>query len=229
MSDARLRDLERQFRGTGSPHDEAAWLQARAQAGLLSDDQQRLLGYLGCSVPAHGVWVAPQPRTPHDLGGWVHGLPHFDGPRHFPWAVEIYWRIGAALVRVIPGGEVSAALEAARLMDQWIAEPTDARAVGLVGLQDEVGGQIPGQANLLPGAQRRRRLLGGLTLAMTPARWPTVPVNAMPSKAAELLAEELGVDLICSALRGEIVPWALGLRDPVRERIETRQGDAVRE
>jgi hypothetical protein len=48
-----------------------------------------------------------------------------------------------------------------------------------------------------------------------PARFPVMPVNAMPSKATEFLAEELGVDPVRLALLAEIVPWALGVSDPV--------------
>lgn len=112
MSDERLRQLERQYLASGSPEDEAAWLHARLQAGELSEDQQELLAYLDCRVAAPRAYQATPTRTPHELGGWVHGLPHYEGARHYPWAIEIYWRVGVALARAISDEEVTAILEA---------------------------------------------------------------------------------------------------------------------
>lgn len=226
MTDSRLRELERRFVASGSPEDEAAWLRARMQAGELSEDWQELLAYLGCCVPAPRAYQAPPSRTPHELGGWVHGLPHFEGARHYPWSIEIFWRVGVALARAIPDREVTAALTAARLMEQWVAEPADALARELVALQDSLDSQIPRWA-ILPRARRQRRLCGGLACAMMPARWPGISVNAMPSKATEFLAEELGVPLVRKALLAEIVPWALGYTDPVRVRVAARQREAA--
>ena len=228
MTDFTLRELERRFRTSGSVEDEAAWLRARIHAGELDADRMRLLAYLGRAVPIPGAYVPPQPRNADELGGWVHGLPHFERARHFPWSVEIYWRVGTALSRVLPAGEVSAARAAASLMDQWVTDPAEALAAELVALQDRLGSQVPGLA-ILPAARRQRRLLGGLVLAMAPARWPTIPVNAMPSQATEFLAEELGVSLVHGALLDELVPWALGYSDPVRERVEARKRETARE
>lgn len=228
MTDSRLQKLKRAWEASQSVEDEAAWLRARVQAGELGQDQQELLAHLGCAVPSCGIGRPTQPCSPHELAGWVHGLPHFDGANHYRWAVEIYWRVGTALARLIPEGEVSAAPTAARLMDQWITEPAESLAAELVALQDRVGRRIP-RRGVLPRARRQHRLFAGLTCAMTPARWPDTPVNAMTSQATEFLAEELGESLVHEALRAELVPWALGYRDPVRERVETRQQEAAGE
>lgn len=208
MTDAHLRQLERQFRATGTREDEAAWLRARVQAGELDDDRQRLLAYLGRPVPDREV-VAPPSGTPHELGRWVHDLPHRDGARPFPWAVELFGRVGAALARAIPGEELDAAQPAARLLDRWIAAPTDAHAQDVIAHLDDVGRRI--EAGRRRG-ERAFNLLRVVALAMTPAsqRWPEVAVNTFPALGATLLAEELGVDPVRDALLGELVPWALG-------------------
>lgn len=52
MADDRLRELERTFRRTGAPADEAAWLRARVQAGELTEGRLRLLAHLGHAAAA---------------------------------------------------------------------------------------------------------------------------------------------------------------------------------
>lgn len=222
MSDERLRELERRFRTSGDKEDEAAWLRARVLAGELTEDRQSLLAYLGRPVPDPSAFVHRRSRNPRELAGWVHGLPHFDGARHFPWAIEIYWRVGAALAWTIPEEEVNEAPRAARLMEEWIAEPAARLVDELVALQDSVGSQIA-RWTVLPNTRRQSRLLEGLTLALAPARWPGIPVNAMPSKATETLATELSVSVVLDGLLAELVPWALGISDPLRARVEARK------
>ena len=41
------------------------------------------------------------------------------------------------------------------------------------------------------------------------------------------MAEELGVDPVHKAILAEIIPWALGVSDPVQERVETRKREAA--
>ena len=71
MADARLRDLERRFRASGSVEDEATWLRARVQAGELEQSRLELAAY--CDHPAAVAALACQ-SGPRRLDDWVHGL-----------------------------------------------------------------------------------------------------------------------------------------------------------
>lgn len=75
MSDARLRELERRWRETGSVEDEAAWLAARLRAGEVSAAQVELWAYCGRAAAAS---LVPEATTLlwrlDSLERWVHGL-----------------------------------------------------------------------------------------------------------------------------------------------------------
>lgn len=71
MADARLRDLERRWRASGSAQDEAAWLAARVQAGDLPAERLSLAALLGheAALLAGGTPL-PDPFAGRDQAAW---------------------------------------------------------------------------------------------------------------------------------------------------------------
>lgn len=76
MADDRLRELERRFRASGSPEDEARWLLLRMRTGAVTGEAVELAAYVGSPAarllrrrPTPDGWlVAPSdPRWPADV------------------------------------------------------------------------------------------------------------------------------------------------------------------
>lgn len=68
MIDQRLRDLESRFQSTGSAEDELAWHRARIQAGLLTEAMISLAAWLGSEVASE--LCASDPGRYADLVWW---------------------------------------------------------------------------------------------------------------------------------------------------------------
>ena len=73
MSDARLRELERRWRESGSVEDEAAYLRERVRVGDLRQDRLELAAYCGHEAAARISGA----MGPKDLVDWVRGLRAF--------------------------------------------------------------------------------------------------------------------------------------------------------
>jgi hypothetical protein len=104
MSDQKLRDLERRFKETGSPDDEAAWLLERVRVGDLTRERLELAAYCGHEGARRAVGIDTVPH-PENLKDWHEGLRR--------WGVEIQVR----------GGSIAAR----RAMSLWEAESGDRR------------------------------------------------------------------------------------------------------
>lgn len=61
MSDARLRELERRWKETNSPDDEAAYLLERVRVGDLTRERLELAAYCGNLAAAQATGIAPLP------------------------------------------------------------------------------------------------------------------------------------------------------------------------
>lgn len=75
MSDLHLRELERKWRETGSPADEAAYLRERVRAGQLPAQKLAFAAYCG-HYPAQ-LATAHASQLPHDHAQWLEGLESF--------------------------------------------------------------------------------------------------------------------------------------------------------
>ncbi|MCW8137500.1 MAG: hypothetical protein KIT58_01180 [Planctomycetota bacterium] len=73
MSDTRLRELERRWKETGSPDDEAAYLQERVRVGDLTQERLELAAYCGHEGARRLVDVS----HPTDIRDFVAGLARF--------------------------------------------------------------------------------------------------------------------------------------------------------
>jgi hypothetical protein len=82
MSDTKLRDLERRWRGTDAVEDEAAYLLERVKVGDLTRDRLELAAYCGHKAAIHTTGQDDE-ATVTDLRDWVAGLRTFqpEAPR----------------------------------------------------------------------------------------------------------------------------------------------------
>ncbi len=135
MSDARLRELERRWKETNSPDDEAAYLLERVRVGDLTRERLELAAYCGQEGASRALGgSAPTPS--HDLVAWVGGLEQ--------WGERAVTLAAAAIaVGVLPVYEretgdrlLRGVVEAAR---QYAAAPSGALAYAL-----DVAGQGAG-------------------------------------------------------------------------------------
>ena len=232
VSDADLRELERRFRETGSVENEAAWLLERVRAGELTQDRFDLAGYCG-SEAAGGT------------DGCAAGLKEF-GMGFERWETEAAVRATIALARfsldkwdytngsalkaigvaedwVVQGCRQIADEEPRTLADQC-ARSDDASPGSLV--ETAVAAARAVVESLDPNAAEEafHQHLGRFIPIQIYPGWAPRPVYGRLSFALEDLEQEGISQLeIRGYMRAELVPWALGYGDPVRERVEARQ------
>ncbi len=116
MSDARLRELERRWKETGSPDDEAAYLLERVRVGDLTRERLELAAYCG-HEGARKATGAPDPLPEVVLHEWAKLLPNTnDCIRVSVLAVRLAKEPGPFQV------EVDEALTAA---ESWLLQPCD--------------------------------------------------------------------------------------------------------
>lgn len=212
MSDERLRELERRFRASGSVEDEAAWLRARVQAGELSSEKLELAAYCGweAACAATGT-MSKQVTTIDDLLTLGRGLESFSR--------ESQTRAALAAVLLLPQPEawalphVNACVLA---VTQWLFDQTNDNALVAFQAGRDVADSCGHAFDVYRmfcwtpcGSETAARLMN----------WPSAePVASCLAYSWHLL----GVCLV-EALRTELVPWALGYSDPVKERVEARE------
>lgn len=234
MSDADLRELERRFGASGSAEDEVRYLVARFRAGTLPAGALQLATYLG-SIAASETLVAvgasedlglPRPH-PWKVGDWVHSMATRGSP-DFETTVTNGHRIGAALVhltaRHLPADAV--ALDATNCMDRWVLTQDDADRLAVTAVDDRLLDleRLGFVRRLLE--RRKMTLRDSLQRSMDPARFHDMLANAGVAWAAERLSRVIGEPTVRRALYDDLVPWALGYRDPVRERVDARAATA---
>lgn len=243
VSDADLRELERKFRETGSVEDEAAWLRARVQAGELSQENLELaafLGHEGAQFAADSEIVAPSVEGDGydtdtclypSLSEWTRQLCVF--------GLEAAVRAGiASSVASLPTFEtaypgVTEPRTALNLTEEWVLDQTSERAKAAVaaGLNSEEPvcmvnasyGPAPDQQTVGFGPA-----YGALTLADEEtleghgseqlSDFTSAAVVSVSSAAHVLPPEE-----VVRVVAQELIPFALGYLDPIRERVDARQ------
>ena len=219
MTDSHLRVLERRFRLSGGVLDEAVWLKARVQAGALDQSQLDLAAYLG--HPAAGATPgAPDltwtPENQAPTWRWAKGLAR--------WGVEVQIRAAVAATRQALAfweqGHPSARRPhvAVELAERWILSSA---AVNLDQLaQAYESARALGES--LSSGSRGKVAWAAACCALTP------PGSSHVYCEAVYAADEV-TDGVAARVRDELVPWALGYSDPVRERVEARQREAAGE
>lgn len=172
VSDARLRELERRWRETGAPEDEAAWLSERLRAGEVSAEQVELWAY--CGRPGAAL-VMPQAATTlwcsDTLERWVHGLERWGrrpcvaaalGTLPGVWPLLKNGFLGAPHTGYRPlSAQVLQDLDAAReLAEAWLSTPTDATRARVAEARALL--RAPPPVPGLPDPLRRRNLVFGV-------------------------------------------------------------------
>lgn len=244
MADADLRELERRWRASGASADEGAYLAGRVRAGDLS--AWRLELARACGHPALGGPEDP----PLGFEGWLEALP-FAGKRGGlrrewvrvpiaaaralepaaralgvdPLLADALAAAEAAAVGRPPGdGALDALLERVldlndeRHPDGWEATPPD---VALVGLADVA----------VRFVRSGRGSAGVVAFWAGHALEPSGVWSVEPGveEAIEAAVPRAGGRLwrLREAIAAELIPWALGRGDPVRERVESGDDEPV--
>lgn len=239
MSDAGLRRLEREWRGTGSREAECAWLGARFKAGDLPESRLELAAYLG-----HRAAIDLCGEVPSDprFTQWFHQIGRWGRPEIIRALLPaIYLEPGAVVVE-----ENRGVVEA---VEDWVLCPCSgcvATAEGVFqSLEDPFRHDPPGVSRgfevtrgqyavarsllavLEARAFKNRALeaLGCILDCLTEARISSLTQSNKQKQREGHRARARGQveATACVAVRDELVPWALGYSDPVRERVEARQ------
>lgn len=248
MSDARLRALERRFRSTGSVEDETEYLGERIRVGAIAPERVEIAAYLGhaASLACLGS-EAPDVLTADDLPGYQIPLLQLkDSDLGYLAEVGAWWgqelcarfAIAATIhaiatqerVRPTTGGraQVEVARTCLHAVERWVL---DERFGSLVPELARPAVDIPcpeGENNL---AWTCRGLVALSAPLRGPEGWPektmsyylarTVLAATRISSGSRLNQARERTALLAVAL-DELVPWALGTGDPVRQRVTLR-------
>ena len=205
VSDADLRELERRWRETGCVEDEAAWLVERVRVGELEQRDLDLARCLGHAPACGEVRLKGQLRY---TGDWYELARQLQD-----WGLHATLRATVSAVRV--SQPVGRCLLRVEQVESWlcglepepdpVVEPGD--PLFHSGMPGYWLGEIWTMDRVLPTVPEA---LAGVT------SWAMHAGSAMHwAKVSETAASR--------AFRDELVPWALGYGDPVRDRVEARQ------
>ena len=236
MSDADLRELERKWRETGSVEDEASWERALLRAGRTDEARLELVEFLRTPLPNRRRFYFFGPNRPLARGE--------DGAER--WVQELASFGHEALLRTAFAGAVD-------LLPVYLGEAPDGDT-HVPELLCAVGRWISSDTT---DTHEADRVHAELSASCSSWEWPSTHTSAGPAAfrailalhpldqrqslegatwSARHVARNWGIanwerplcDFI-RVVRAELVPWALGYSDPVRERVESRQREAARE
>jgi hypothetical protein len=217
MTDERLRDLERRWKETGSVEDEAAWLKERVRAGDFPPTRLELAAY--CGYEAARRAVATQ-NDPPDLVEWVGGFARFGNDVSARAAVAIAREVFPVWKRCAHAEPTDDFHQALRAAEAWCMEPTADSAARA----SYVGQCAAGRIDVLPDDVTHEEdaaaavacwacsAIQDQEASPTAIEWRARAVNQVVRLARSLACDE---DLRRRVSR-EIVPWCLGLDDPLR-------------
>lgn len=242
MSDEGIRELERRWRETQSPEDEAAWLRQRLRTGDLTEDRLRLAAY--CQHPA-AVLLVPQPSPGwvSQTGAWLKEtiLGHRVVPGLRPWGAEACVRGMIAAARlVVPICEQHLRpdprpVQAVVAAEEWVLDQSDVtrqRAAQVAAAADAsfawfsgAGGNPPPGVTGAPPQFFGTEQLSSIVACIAPARAIEGDMNMNVEGAAAAAldffsggAKHALLD-VQHAVRRELAQWALALgEDPIRRR-----------
>ena len=224
MSDADLRELERRFRETGSVEDEAAWLRARVQAGELEQGKLELAAYCG-HEGARSLFAAREddlpPTKARELRRWIRGLSRAGRTPQVRAALAVVTpevRTGSPEVRHL----LASAAQWCLTPSQARADQAEAAATCLPPNEDDPGYQEGDDGRFLEA-----RSVANLAAAAQRHDKDDQAFDYWLKLAFHNVAEgPLWIAEAKSTIQAELVPWALGYGDPVRDRVEARQREA---
>lgn len=225
MSDERRRRAERDAAGDGGDEAAARDLIERLRSGELTRERVALAAYLGDRASCLALDAGPRAEvvTP---GAWARGLAAFGREAEVRAAIAVAWVVlpeweGDEVSEWVAGRRalVRAAIEAA---EAWVLEPTPEA--------EHRAEQASSSARLAcmfePHSERAKT--AGLIGAMAAHATSSVVVEHdaatthYASACVDLTAGLVGRRHAEAAVAREVVPWALGRRDPVRQRAEAR-------
>lgn len=211
MVDHRLQALHLRFAESASTEDEAAWLAERLRAGEVSPANLELALFLG-SAAARAVLVDPSPRTKAPKTGarlFVRKLK--------PWGGIACLRAAIAATRLFVSSadekRLSIGLRHLHLAEEYALEPSPEIARAISALPEvRLSSPIKWQAAALIGVAARAVAKGS-----TCFEWRA------KEAVAEVVEELKNEKKVRAQIVSELLPWALGYRDPVRMRVQERR------
>lgn len=237
MSDVDLRTLARRFRASGSSEDEAAWLRARVQTGELKDGQLRLAAHLGHEAARTALGAAaPEPTL--TLREWDHPVEFnalFDTvARAGESGCEPLLRVVVALARrLLPLFEACEPEDlgprrAVQVGERWLCEPGGVDR----GLLREAAWAAGASSDRVVFDHVRAHDVAELAQRVAEAAQSVATGDHERTLASvesgtfhALRAVDVSqVNELERAVADELVPWALGYADPVRERASSGRG-----
>lgn len=217
MPNEEVRALERRWRETGATEDEVVYLRARLGAYELDPETLALAAFCG-----HPAAVAIESTGEETLAAWVAlGASSVAGSAASAaptWGLGRWGRaallraIAAVIRRVLPREGLDPRLAGvAHAFERWLLYGGDGAEIEDAEQRLEaVAAEAAGQQESLAIALLRRA-----------CKCSWYPVHEAALEAAALAAAQLGADEVEATIAGELVPWALHERDPVRERAAT--------
>lgn len=234
MSDSNLRKLERRFRSSGSVVDEVEYLRERIRVGAITPERVEIAAYLGheAAVAALGE-EAPDVLAADDMPGYRtpilqitrSDLDYLTDVGEW-WGQEFCFRfaIAAAIHAIAAQQRNRKASAAAAAHVEAARECLRTAELRLLDGRTELGPPPSSDNNLSwvcrglhwlssPGAGPPgwREETMSLYLARTVVAAARVGISSRPAQRRERTA-------LLAVARAEMVPWALGTGDPVRER-----------
>jgi hypothetical protein len=221
MADEQLRELAR-LAEAGDPNAGGRLIHGRVRAGALDWERVRLAAYLG-DTSARVALSDDAPALVTDLGSWLGGL--------VAWGREADLRAAIAAARLVVSewedycsdDRPRQALEAG---EAWALDPSqpntaavvDAVVAGRDALTDRDDVFEDEEDDTIQEAGR------ALVRAAEAAMLDTPNASAREVGLTVVragLQSEIGPAEVRTAVRTELVPWALGNHDPLRERVDS--------
>lgn len=214
MSDSRLRDAERRWRDSGRVEDEAAWLRERARVGELDEGRLRLAALVG--HPASQLAVGANDPLPRRLPDWID---------REPWVIEACLR---AMIPAVRCALRVIEVELPRRANAWrhIVANAERWTLGMEERRSHVmPSAVPSEASdAARCAEWAAASLRDAVETLDAGRSTFLPrpttARLAASDAIGKAMDALGAAApVAEAVRADVAPWALGDRDPLRERV----------
>ncbi len=206
MSDARLRELERRWKETGSPDDEAAYLLERVRVGDLTRERLELAAYCGHEAAIGSDAQELPPTTSLD---WINGLSDH-GHQASCMAALIVVRLATQTYSPAP----ETLLKAVNALESWVKNPTEPYRPVLDG-EDVVRATFLDPA-IEPRESALRRCAVHAALSIIDPFFleskPTPPSDLPMTQAQHAilaLGEVTDISLLQAAIARGLVEWAL--------------------
>jgi len=221
MSDQRLRELERRWKEAPSPHTEADYLRERVRAGSLSEARLRLAAFLGHEAAGLAARDPVAPPEPAEARWFLWGreLARLDAEAPVRCAVAIARHLLPELEDDPFADDM--ARDCLRCAERWALDPWNPElveaAAQALAFPDEDTAELgfPTPAS--------RQALAAARMAAAAARGRRE--DSAAAQAALAGQAVLGdAQAVLRILRDEVVPWALGYRDPIAAQLANGEG-----